>query len=345
MYKYRDKTNNIKTQVNYMLVKSLNMFKYENLPDTLPQIEIEKLLQTRGLGFITKHNDELYIFSGSLSGALDVYGNYTKFNVSNPNINLNKEFELSDGSLIKNDDLALGLLPIYERYVTMMVENEISMVMHSYNNRINRIISAGDDSTKESAEKYIDNIIDGKLGIIGESRIFEGIKVDNPHGSNSNQVTHMIEYQQYLKASMFNEIGLNANFNMKRERLTSNETELNTDILYPFIDDMLENRRVAIDKVNELFDTNIEVNFNGVWLNRIIELEREIAALDEVESDVVPLVSDVDVESESDVDVESEPEPEPETETETETDLTPDTKEVLIDVIIEELEDLKDEDN
>lgn len=302
MYQYKDKKNNIRTQVDYMLVRSLNMFKYENLPDSLPQIEIEKLIQTRGLGFITKHNDNLYIFSGSLSGALDVYGNYSKFNVTNPNINLNKEFDLSEGSLIKNDDLTLGLLPIYERYITMMVENEISMVIHSYNNRINRIISAGDDSTKESAEKYIDNIIDGKLGIIGESRIFDGIKVDNPHGNNSNQVTHMIEYQQYLKASMYNEIGLNANFNMKRERLTSNETELNTDILYPFIDDMLENRRVAMDKVNELFDTNIEVNFNGVWLNRIIELKKELNVLDEIENDeIAPLVSETELEPEIEI--------------------------------------------
>ena len=33
--------------------KTLSMFHYENLPDSLPYIELEKLLQVKGYAFIT----------------------------------------------------------------------------------------------------------------------------------------------------------------------------------------------------------------------------------------------------------------------------------------------------
>src|SRR5699024_3264973 len=70
---------------------------------------------------------------------------------------------------------------------------------------------------------------------------------------------------QYLKGSMYNEIGLNANFNMKRERLNTSEIEMNSEALYPIVDNMLYNRRLTIDAINDKFGTNIEVEFNSSW--------------------------------------------------------------------------------
>ena len=172
MYNYKDKEKNITTQVNYMLSRSINMFEYKNLPDTLPAVEIEKLLQTAGYGFIGEYEEDIYIFKGTLGGKQDVYGNYTNYIVNNPFLNINDNFDVrEDGVLIKNDDLMLGVLPIYERYIYMMVENDISMIMNSFNNRIQSIISAGDDSTKASAELYVKKIIDGELSIVGENRL------------------------------------------------------------------------------------------------------------------------------------------------------------------------------
>lgn len=299
VYNYKDKEKNITTQVNYMLTRSINMFEYTNLPDTLPAVEIEKLLQTVGYGFIGEHEEDVYVFKGTLGGKQDIYGNYTNYIVNNPYLNINDSFDVrEDGVLIKNDDLMLGMLPIYERYIYMMVENDISMVMNSFNNRIQSIISAGDDSTKASAELYVKKIIDGELSIIGENRLFDGVKTNSSQAHANVNITNLIEYHQYLKASLYNEIGLNANFNMKRERLTSSETNLNTDGLYPFIDDMLECRREAIEKVNDMFHLDIEVDFAGVWKER--NLQPDYAAKVDFSDDEVlylktePEVEDVD---------------------------------------------------
>ena len=83
-------------------------------------------------------------------------------------------------------------------------------------------------------------------------------------------LTELFEFEQYLKASLFNEIGLSANYNMKRERLTKSEVECNTDNLYPLPDEMLSSRREAIDKINNLFGTDILVEFSSSWDYRVL---------------------------------------------------------------------------
>lgn len=284
MYNYKDKESNIQTLNDYMLLRSLSMFDYDWLPTTLPTVEIEKQLQVNGFTFITKVNDELYAFNGTIGGKRDVYGNPTEIIISNPHINFNATLNIeTDGVLIKNDDLGKGVLPIFNRYNTLLTENEITMFINSYNTRIQTLISSGDDSTKESADIYLKKIIDGELGIIGENRLFDGVKVQTAQTANSSNTTQLIELNQYLKASLYNEIGLNANFNMKRERLNTSEVELNTDSLKPFVDNMLMNRSQGIEKLNELYELQATVDLTSTWSDRNPDKEElVIETLDEI---------------------------------------------------------------
>ena len=272
MYDYKNKSANIETLNRYMLARTLSMFNYEGLPLSLPDVEIEKQLQKKGFTFITKVNDNLYAFQGSLGGELNAYGEPTKIIINNPYINFSAALDIEkDGVLIKNDDMMLGLLPLYEKYNSLLIENEITMFLNSYNTRIQTLISAGDDSTKESAELYIKKIIEGELGIIGENRLFEGIKAQTAQTSNSGVTTQLIELNQYLKATLCNEVGLNANFNMKRERLNSSEVDMNTENLYPLVDNMLLNRERGIQKLNEMYSLKSTVGFGSIWKVRNID--------------------------------------------------------------------------
>ena len=75
----------------------------------------------------------------------------------------------------------------------------------------------------------------------------------------------MIENQQYLKASLFNELGLSDNYNMKRERLTEGETEAGDDSNFTLIYNMFKNRHKACELINEKFGTDLSVDFGSVW--------------------------------------------------------------------------------
>ena len=281
-YEYGNKTLNTRNHTEYMLIRTLNMFKYEGLPESLPAVELEKLLQMNGYAILLKHEDDLLAFNGGFSGQ-DVYGNNTTAIISNPAINLNKEYKIGeDCVLMLNDDLRKGLLPLINRYSYLITESDITMVLANIAKRMQTTISANDDITRESAELYLKRIHDGDIGIIAESKMFDSLKIFNQE-TNSNSLTELFEYQQYLKGTMYNELGLNANYNMKRERLTAGEVNMNIDSLYPLIYDMFENRRQGVEKINELFGTEISVEFNHIWKQKQNEVELMGVDLEEQE--------------------------------------------------------------
>jgi len=84
-------------------------------------------------------------------------------------------------------------------------------------------------------------------------------------------LTQFIELHQYLVGSFYNEVGLNANYNMKREALSESETGLNDDSLMPLCEDMLRCRQEDFDRVNAMFGTSIQVDLDSSWLENEIE--------------------------------------------------------------------------
>lgn len=265
MYSYKDKVSNIGQMNAYMLAKTLSMFEYQALPESLPSAELERLVQTSGYAFVTEVNGELYAFTGGLGGVPDVYGNPTQITISSPALNFNKTLSLKDdGVLFINDSCRIGLLPMFNKHNTLLAENDINMVMYGYNTRVQKVFSASDDRTKASAEAFLKKTIDGEIGVIGENAMFDGVKIQGGTGDTGSIMT-MIEYHQYIKSNMFNEIGLGQNHNMKKERVLSAEVDQIKDSIYPYIYDMLKCRIKAIEKLNSKYKLEIEVDFGSVW--------------------------------------------------------------------------------
>ena len=273
-YDYKDKPRNVENLMKYMLNRSNIMFQYHNLPDSIPSREIELLLQTNGFGVFIEVEGKYYIVNGGLGGEPDVYNMPTEAVISIPALKLNKTYKINEDCIVIPDDsMYLGLLPMYAKYCTLMNENEMTMLLATVNKRIQHLLSANDDNTIESAKKFLEKVFDGEIGVIGESKLFESLKVNTTSTTSQVSMKDLFEYEQYLKASMYNEIGLSANFNMKRERLSSSEVEANTDNLYPLVDDMLNSRRKGLEKVNEMFGLDIQVEFNSSWDYRLFNGE------------------------------------------------------------------------
>ena len=280
LYDFNDKERAMRNYVVYMLNRTQRLFEYQGLPDTIPQRMLEFMLQINGFACFAKHNDKLYAFWGGLGGEPDEYYRPTKCVVSNPALKFSDTFEIDkDCVIVRNDSALYGLVPLFTRYATALVENDISFRMASINTRVEFLLSAPDDRTKEAGKKFLKDVENGELGVIGENAFLDGIKAQEV-GRSMRTFTDLIEYQQYLKASWFNEIGLNANYNMKREKLSTTESQMNNDALLPLVEDMLENRRQCIEKVNAMFGTEISVDFASSWEKLVEEIEAESNQLD-----------------------------------------------------------------
>lgn len=277
VYDFTDKDKLVNDLIRYMLIRTQAMFEYTGLPDSIPQRFLEQYVQTSGFVGIVKVKGELYAMWGGLGGVPDVYYQPTVLTVANPALDYSASLTIGkDCEIIRNDFLYQGLMPLCSRYATLLAENFISIRMASINKRTQTFLRADNDRDKAAADKFVDDLVNGKLSAVMTTPFFDGITAQ-PYGQNSgsSQITELTELHQYLESKLFNELGLQANYNMKRESLSAAELGLNNDIMLPMIDQMLLCRQQDLEKVNSMYGTNISVKLSSAWED--VQLESEYA--------------------------------------------------------------------
>lgn len=298
-----NKKESAKAYYRYLLARVSRMFQYKGLPDSIPHEILDRYLMNNGIACITKVNGKLYCFYGNAGGPQDEYYRPTQFIVSNPHIQMpeGKGFSANihifgespdssdyEGVLIRNDTEWQGLYPMLARYAFLLAENTLTIRTADVLLRITALLSAPTDKEKAAADEFIANLEDGKLSTIGENPFFDGVRMQSPPSNNGSYLTQFIELQQYLKGSLYNELGLSANYNMKREAIGKGESTLDEDALLPLCDDMLLARREDLKKVNDLFGTDISVEFSSSWLiNRL----QTLSSLKQITTTSTPRVS------------------------------------------------------
>ena len=258
----KDKKALIFFHYNMALAKTLKMFEYEGLPETIPYRELEKILQLNSFAYWLKKDGKLYVFFGGLGGRPNEYYQPTNFIVANPYLQFFKTVKVNEeGVLMWNDYSHIGLSLMLRRYAELMSECDITLRFGLINDRLVSILQASNDTAKDSAQALLDDIEEGrKLGVImGEDWIDENgnVKVHDYRKANTQDIKDVMELQQYLKASFWNDIGIQANYNMKREAINDSEAGMNEESLKPFIDDMLECRKEALEKINKQLNFSI----------------------------------------------------------------------------------------
>lgn len=303
--------------VSYMVDRTNKMFEWTGLPDTIPARMLELYLQINGYAAFVNIDDQvqahfpelrdfpsgLYVFFGGIGGERDIYYRPLLFTVANPRLKESLKCPIiykSSGDfsqlknpcvVMRNDTNMLGLLPMFNRYAAQMVENDISIRSAQINARAQVGISVNNDAEMETARKYLDDLEAGKLGILAKSAFLNGVSVANVGTQSANVIIQLIELQQYLKASWFNDLGLNANFNMKREYISREEIGSQTDVLLPLVDDMLECRKEACELLSEVFGVEITVEKNSAWADKDQTIINSLGA-GAVEGNM-PLIGDV----------------------------------------------------
>ena len=251
------------------------VFTYEGLPDTIKADYIEKMMYYNGACVFahvpggdnldgTKHKEGVYCFRYNPSGILNEFDEPTEVININEYLKYNKNDKMIDCVKMSNNASDLPTVETVNRYAIYMYDNELSLNLNIVLSRVPYLISASDDNTFNSAKDFIQSIINGEYKIIGESAFLDGIKLNNTQ-ANSNTQTNYIETLQYYKASLMHELGVNANYNMKREALNGSEIDVNIDALKPIINDMYRHRLTAVEELNRKFGFNISVILNEPW--------------------------------------------------------------------------------
>lgn len=267
-YSTTNKAGNVRNIIDGVLNKTLTMFLYNNLPKSLPIEELEKILQLNGFAFVTKIYGEIVALKGTYNyDKVDIYNRPSQINCYLPTEKKQQLFNISDGVVIKNDYLERGLLPIFQKWGYLINESETTLVIANKYKRMVKTFIANDDSTVESVRTYLSKVDSGENSVITSNMLWDSIKIDSE--TNTNTLHELIEYDNYIKSELYEEIGLYSNDNMKKERLITSEVESGLNSLYPLVDNMLNCRKQAITEINNKFNTNITVEFTSSWEYRL----------------------------------------------------------------------------
>lgn len=286
----KDKTKVILTDCAYndlFLSMLMSMFEYKNLP--FKKMLIEGLLLTTGKVGIYKEDDKLYCGWCMFSGDINEYGfgsDVTIMTLSNKQKFFPKWEESKDVVIIFNDNIGMPDLNIdriskYLSDVDKSIENAI------LNTRSNKIYRAKDEKEKKAIESAIESNKDGRPSAIISSNILndmlsseakEQIVVDLTDPTQVDKIQYLCNLHTTILRRMQTIYGM---MTAGTDKIAQQSvTEINNGSSFSFIIplDRLEERKKGIEKVNELFNTNISVDF-GKAMKREYEkhmLQREV---------------------------------------------------------------------
>lgn len=298
---------------------------------------LELLVQSNGLGGVVKVKDELYCLYGTLGGEPNWNYMPSKFIFANAFLNESRECDIygiekdRDVVIIPNDSLYRGMIPTIKFHAEQLTETYLTKRAVLIWLRANRLLTAPTSDAMDDLKDYLQDLELGKLASIYDKNFLKDIKDLGGDNSVRGVVTQILECLQYEKAAMFNDCGLQMNYNMKRESITSSEAQLGEGALLPKPDDMMDMRKMAVKDIKDVFDETWTVEFSSAWkdlhqsINLEIQLEQaEVHSSEQPEADVdeQPEVqsneqteAEVDEQSEVDTDEQSEVQSNEQTET------------------------------
>ena len=277
---FRDKDKVFRYHLKSFMRNSIPMFEYKNLPKTITHRRLEYLLQSNGFAVFFDYKGEYYITYAGMGGVPDFNYQPTVAIIANPYLEITTTRKIDwgypyevkqqvDGEcvVIPNDSLFYGLFPTHTYYATQLTENDLTLNCLLINTRLMNLLVAGDDNAKTSLDEVINELYNGKIATaVDKNWIMESIK-SVPFGSTSgsSNIVQLLEERQYIKGSHWNSIGVQSNYNMKRETITSSENILNVDSLLPLTDDMYKLRKEYLDIINNKYGLDISIEFSSSW--------------------------------------------------------------------------------
>ena len=271
--------NNYRLNLIYNKYKmlSLNMFRWEGLPETVESRHIENSLFNYGLCLIVNDKDLGFISVPCNYGAyMNVNGVATE--VITCGFNYIKTFKYmredkDKCQLILNNDLAIGNEKYIFDYSQRMFEVENCIRVNINQQKFPWFVNTTPNN-KKTMETMFQKVLNGEPYILGSKDQIGNVEVltlNTPFIADK-----LNEYKYELEREVLSFHGLNNNFE-KKERLLVDEVNSNNDFIDRNVELMYRQRKLACEQMNKKFGWNVKVvNLNEeAKENQKSELEKE----------------------------------------------------------------------
>ena len=262
------------------------MILFEGIPETVSETFMKLILYTQGKVCFLKGDligegaSQLLALNCTRADTPDVYYIPRKVLVVNPrlkksyNLKPGEECEvlyLSEADKYNLSEINGGLYSLIERTAVMLADNDISINTAQKNTRLVNLVGADTQNTVDSIRAAICSMYEGDPTIVVKSSLIDKLQgVPIIQNQTNHNLIELIEVQQYILSHFYEQIGICTHDQMKRERLITAEINDNLDLAFLNVDDILISLQEGLQRVNDMFGTNISAK-----LNPIIERQRE----------------------------------------------------------------------
>lgn len=277
--------SNVKNGYDYWYFKLLNlvinMFDYDNLPSGISRRDLEiNLIMTGHAVIVSKKDGTLFTPLTNVFG-YDEYYQPVWASFANPVVVTAKKYTIGENcEIIYNNSLQdsiyyikadSGLSTFVGRYARQLADVEATANIYSVNSRLESIPVSNDNSVKESLKAFFTNLTFGKRAIVTDSNIIENFRnVDINRTGIKDGINDWLIARDKILEQFFRDLGIRMN-NQKKAQVNSEEVESNDQLLLISADDMLKTRQDGIEKVNNMFGTNITVKLNPLYNIKNVE--------------------------------------------------------------------------
>ena len=154
-----------------------------------------------------------------------------------------------------------GFKTLIKRYARLLADVESSIDIMIINSRATKLNSVADTLTAKSVNNAMQAIESGESYTVNQNSIIDKWTTKDWNTAHPDTLEKLIDARQCLLNSFLEEIGVKS-INAKRERMIVNEVSADNQLLMVNTDDLLYMRKKAIEEINNIFGTEIEVELN-----------------------------------------------------------------------------------
>ena len=255
--------------------KAMSIYKFENVPETWDYDYFVSILLSQGYICVTDTALGVIPLRCGVSG-INVYNHPTTCIIANPVLgNLERTID-EDCTLIKmNYNYAPAVMPIINRYATLLSECDSSISVNLMNSKVAFIALCSSKQVAQSMKAMYDEISSGKPAVFVKGDQINGDNILYNHVKENFIAGDVQILKRKLMSEFLTEIGVNNANTDKRERLTDNEVEANNGEIQLNAGYWLDNIKEGIDKTNKMFGLNIEVKIKNTFNQEQETLEND----------------------------------------------------------------------
>lgn len=273
MYEYmKTKTQNkirYSTYANLLFNTLLDMFDWENLPDTIPKRFLESILHGTGEVFISEINGKLIASHGTLSGEVDEYGLGTRCIAVCPKGQAEGERGVNIAYGINNDTATPDTLIYWIAH--LLAECDKSIKTNVIYSRLLKIPKVNNEKDKAMFEEIVNKVIDGEPKAFASSNALDlelGAGTETFELTDANKIDKLPYLSQFFEDCLkrfYNFYGQPMQNQNKRAQSISDEIHGQDSVSFIIPFQMLKCRMALAEEINRIFGTDISVDFSPIW--------------------------------------------------------------------------------